>query len=474
MLKQTYHKLIILLIAILFQPVIAGITNRDTQWNSINRKILIYSFSINREIGPAMWRTTQKGFEEAMQHKADLIIIHMNTYGGAVDAADSIRTKILNSPIPVYVFIDNNAASAGALISIAADRIYMRDGANIGAASVVNETGEVLPDKYQSFMRSMMRSTAESHGKDTIINGNDTIYKWRRDPKIAEAMVDPRTFIPGVNDSGKVLSFTTEEAIKNDYCEGKAQKLTEVIELAGIKEYELKEHTLTSLDKVINFLINPVIQGLLIMLIIGGIYFELQTPGIGFPLAAAAAGAVLYFAPLYLEGLAANWEIILFIVGLILIAVEIFAIPGFGVTGITGIALVITGLTLSMIDSVVFELDLGRAIMAIFKALSIVMISITAALLLSLYFTKTVIGNSRIMGLSLKAEQRSSDGYISFDNKTNLIGTYGIAVTMLRPSGKVEIEGDIYDSISEAGYINQGEKVIVLRCETGQLYVEKV
>lgn len=474
MLKQTYHKLIILLIAIMFQPVIAGITNRDTHWNSINRKILIYSFSINREIGPAMWRTTQKSFEEAMQQKADLIVIHMNTYGGAVDAADSIRTKILNSPIPVYVFIDNNAASAGALISIAADRIYMRDGANIGAASVVNETGEIMPDKYQSFMRSMMRSTAESHGKDTIINGNDTIYKWRRDPKIAEAMVDPRTFIPGVNDSGKVLSFTTEEAIKNGYCEGKAEKMSDVIKLAGIETYEINEHKLTALDKIINFLINPVIQGLLIMLIIGGIYFELQTPGIGFPLAAAAAGAVLYFAPLYLEGLAANWEIILFIVGLILIGIEIFAIPGFGVTGITGIALVITGLTLSMVDNLVFELDLGRAIMAIFKALSVVMISITVALLLSLYFTKTIIGNSRILGLSLKAEQRSSEGYISFDNKTNLIGTYGIAVTMLRPSGKVEIEGDIYDSISEAGYINQGEKVIVLRCETGQLYVEKV
>ncbi|HEX2935347.1 MAG TPA: hypothetical protein VHO72_08335, partial [Bacteroidales bacterium] len=122
--KRTYPRLIILFIAILFQPVIAGITNRDTQWKSANHKVLVYTFSINREIGPAMWRITQRGFAEAMQLKADLIIIHMNTYGGAVDAADSIRTKILNSPIPVYVFIDNNAASAGALISIAADRIY--------------------------------------------------------------------------------------------------------------------------------------------------------------------------------------------------------------------------------------------------------------------------------------------------------------------------------------------------------------
>jgi membrane-bound serine protease (ClpP class) len=397
----------------------------------------------------------------------------MNTYGGMLDAADSIRTKILNSPIPVYVFIDNNAASAGALISIAADRIYMRDGSSIGAASVVNETGEILPDKYQSFMRSMMRSTAEAHGKDTIVNGTDTTYKWHRDPRIAEAMVDPRTFIPGVNDSGKVLTFTTEEAMRNGFCEGKATTIHDVINLSGIKEYELTEYKLTALDKIINFLINPVIHGLLIMLIIGGIYFELQSPGIGLPLAAAIVGAILYFAPLYLEGLAQNWEIIIFIVGLILIAIEIFAIPGFGVTGITGIALVIAGLTLSMIDNFVFELDLGKAILAVFKALSIVMISMTVALILSFYFTKKVIGNSRIAGISLKAEQRSSEGYVSFDDYSGLIGATGTSVTMLRPSGKVEIGGDIYDSISETGYINSGEKIKVLRYETGQLYVEK-
>lgn len=471
--KNIFQKLTILLLVILLHPAIANIKIRDKGWENTNHKITIYSFSINKEIGPGMWRTTQKGFANALAMNADLIIIHMNTYGGMLDAADSIRTKILNSTIPVYIFIDNNAASAGALISIAADRIYMREGSSIGAASVVNQTGEIMPDKYQSFMRSMMRSTAEAHGKDTIINGNDTIYKWYRDPKIAEAMVDPRTFIPGVNDSGKVLTFTTEEAIRNGFCEGKASTIYDAINLSGIKNYELKEYKLTALDKIINFFINPVIQSLLIMLIIGGIYFELQSPGIGFPLAAAAFGAILYFAPLYLEGLAQNWEIIIFIIGLILIAIEIFAIPGFGVTGITGIVLVIAGLTLSMIDNFIFELNFGRAILVVFRALSIVMISITIALVLSLYFTKKVIGNSRILGIALKAEQRSSEGYVSFDDKTALIGTTGITITMLRPSGKVEIEGEIYDSMSESGYINPGVKVKVLRCETGQLYVEK-
>ncbi len=177
--------------------------NRDT----------VYIFDLKDEIGPSTWRTTMQSINRAVEMKARLIIIHMNTYGGLVDAADSIRTKILNCPIPVYVFVDNNAISAGALIAVAADKIYMREGASIGAATVVNQTGEAVPDKYQSFMRSMMRATAEAHGKDTIITGKDTVYRWKRDPKIAEAMVDPTVSVKGLIDSTKVLTMTVDEAM---------------------------------------------------------------------------------------------------------------------------------------------------------------------------------------------------------------------------------------------------------------------
>eukprot|EP00825_Cyclidium_porcatum_P010680 TRINITY_DN15471_c0_g1_i2.p1 TRINITY_DN15471_c0_g1~~TRINITY_DN15471_c0_g1_i2.p1 ORF type:complete len:264 (+),score=12.76 TRINITY_DN15471_c0_g1_i2:137-928(+) len=135
---------------------------------------LVYKFNIKENIAPAIWRQTKQAFAEADTLKADLFLIHMNTYGGTVVDADSIRTRILHSKIPTVVFVDNNAASAGALISIACGRIYMRSGASLGAATVVNQTGEKMPDKYQSYMRATMRATAEAHGKDTIINGQDT------------------------------------------------------------------------------------------------------------------------------------------------------------------------------------------------------------------------------------------------------------------------------------------------------------
>ena len=141
---------------------------------------LVYTFNIDEMIAPPVWRTTKIAIENAHKNDADLILISMNTYGGMLDAADSIRTKILDSQIPIYVFIDKNAASAGALISIACDSIYMAPGSNIGAATVVDQEGKVLPDKYQSYMRSMMRSTAEAKG---------------RNPEIAQAMVDPKVLI---------------------------------------------------------------------------------------------------------------------------------------------------------------------------------------------------------------------------------------------------------------------------------------
>lgn len=441
----------------------------------VEQEKLVYVFEIKEMIGPAIWRQTQKALSEADSINADIVIIDMNTYGGILDAADSIRTRILNYPKPVWVFINNNAASAGALISIACDRIYMRPGGNIGAATVVNQSGEQMPDKYQSFMRSMMRATAEFHGKDTIINNGDTTYKWKRDPLIAEAMVDTRTVVGDLIDSTRVLSFTTNEAIEHNFCEGKAENIQDIMELAGIKSFTIKKYHLTPLEKTIGFLVNPYLSGILIMVIVGGIYFELQSPGIGFPLAAAILAAVFYFAPLYLEGLAENWEIIIFVVGIILIALEVFVIPGFGIAGVAGIILTMIGLTLSMIDNIVFDFEYTNSYDYVFKALMIVISSFILSFFFIIYLSKKLLtSNSFLKTLVLNATQNTNEGFIGVENtEISLVGETGIAVTILRPVGKIEIKGEIYDAKSEIGYINKTEKVKVVRHEAAQLYVIK-
>lgn len=455
-------RLAILVILSVFSLSLFGVDRSDRVHTAVQenpeKHFKIFKFDIKEQIAPPALRTTQRAFEAADTINADFILIHMNTYGGMVDIADSIRTRIMQSEIPVIVFIDNNAASAGALLSIAADRVYMRPGGNIGAATVVDQAGEVVPDKYQSYMRSMMRSTAEAKG---------------RNPDIAQAMVDPSIEIDGIIKEGKVLTFTSSEALEFGFSEGTAENIEELIELAGIKNYQIVEQKLTTVDYIINFLINPVVSGLLIMLILGGIYFELQTPGVGFPILIALVAAVMYFAPFYIEGLASHFELFLFGLGLVLIAVEIFAIPGFGVTGVLGILSIVTGLALAMVGNRGFDFS-GVPAADILIAFLTVIIAFFASLSISIYLSQKLLSTNRFGSFALDTVQETDQGYSSADvNMKNLLGKTGVAFTVLMPSGKVEIDDDVYDATALTGYIDKGENVKVVKYETSQVFVVK-
>lgn len=438
---------------------------------AVERQNVVYKVDIKDEIGPEVWRLVRKSFDRAEEENAKYILIHMNTYGGMVVYADSLRSLILNSKKPVWVFIDNNAASAGALIAIACDRIYMREGANIGAATVVNQSGKAMPDKYQSYMRSMIRATAQAQGRDTIVRGRDTVYRWKRDPHIAEAMVDESIYIKEVSDSGKIVTFTPAEAMQHGFCDGIAGSVEDVLAREQVSDYVIESYTPSAMDRVIGFLINPIVQGLLIMLIVGGIYFELQTPGIGFPLIAALTGCLLYFAPLYLEGLAGYWEIIVFIIGVVLLLLEIFVIPGFGITGISGIILIVTALVFAGIDQVSFEFA-GDFVQALVRSLFLVVSSAVIALFLSMWLGAKFLGSKR-WAFALHAEQRPEEGYVGVDMQGRQeIGKTGCTVTDLRPAGKVEIGTELFDAVSLLGdYIEKGSEVLVKKYQSGQLYV---
>lgn len=308
-----------------------------------NRK-KVFTFKIDKDIDPVMNRRVKLAMEQAEVLQVDLILIEMDTYGGAVTDADEIRTRILESKIPVYVFINKDAASAGALISIACDSIYMAPGSSIGAATVVNGAdGTAAPDKYQSYMRSMMRSTAEATG---------------RNPQIAEAMVDEKLVVAGISDATSVITFSVAEAIQNGFCEGEYTSQKAILAAQNLQSAQVIAYEEKTVDSIVSFFLSPAVSGILIILIIGGIYFELQTPGIGFPLAIALSAAALYFIPYYLNGLAENWEILAFVIGIILLAVEFFILPGFGVFGVAGIVLTLGGLVLGMLPNQAFDFEL--------------------------------------------------------------------------------------------------------------------
>jgi membrane-bound serine protease (ClpP class) len=448
--QRPYGGLLILLLSlILFIPFISFAQQNGAK---------VYYFTIDETIAKPAQRKTELAVKEAQNQQADILFLHLNTFGGELEAAENIRTLLLDAPMPVFVFIDKNAASAGALISIACDSIYMAQGASIGAASVVNQTGEIMPDKYQSYMRSMMRATAMATG---------------RDPDMAQAMVDPDIEVKGISEKGKVLTFTTTEAIKFGFCEGEANSKEEVMQLAGVENYCFIEQEPSIIEKIILFLINPVVSGILIMLIVGGLYFELQTPGVGFPLIAALVAAALYFAPHYLQGLAQHWEILLFFVGIGLLILEIFVIPGFGVAGISGIVLIIIALALSMTLNFGFDFSFTPPT-TIIKKTAIVLGFASAGLSASIWLgMKLITANTRFGTMALKTELGKESGFISQDLTMNdLVGKTGRAVTFLRPAGKVEIDDEIYDAVSEFGVIEKDTEVKIVRFENEDLVKE--
>ncbi len=421
-----------------------------------NPKVMV--MEIKNEIDPRMTRYVDLALNHATKTEADIVIIEMDTYGGVLTDAKDIVDKIMSFKKPIWVFINADAASAGALISIACDSIYMAPGASIGAATVVDGSGDRAPDKYQSYMRSIMRSTAEEN---------------KRNPTIAEGMVDEQVVLDSVKKVGQVITFSTSEAIRYGYCEGKVESVEEILKKNNISAYEFERFELSSTETIISFFLNPFISGILILVILGGIYFEMQTPGIGFAGLAALIALILYLVPYYLNGLAQNWEIIAFFVGLALIAVEIFVLPGFGVAGISGIVLVIGSLVLIMINNEAFDFEFVR-MNDVLSALAAAMAGLFGAIIL--FF----VGGSRLPDtrffkkIALTTTQESTQGYTSNFITNVLSGKRGIAQTVLRPSGKVEVDGLIYDAYTRGEYLDQGTSVEVINVTGSSLLVKRL
>jgi len=417
-------------------------------------KSIIFRIRLNSEINSLAQKKVVLGLQKAHERNADFIILDLDTYGGALDAADSIRSAILRCDIPVVAYVNMQAASAGALISIACDSIYMKTGSSIGAATVVNTTGKVMPDKYQSFMRGMMRATAEANG---------------RNPKVAEAMVD----------TAHVLSLTPSEAVKVGYCDGICESVDEVAQKLTRGEsggYKIENVQLSASEKAVLFMMNPILQAIFLIMIIGGIYIEFKTPGIGIPIAVAILGAILYFSPLYIQSLAQNWEILLFIVGLILLGMELFVIPGFGICGISGIVSIVVSLTFAAVDNDLVFNGTGKFdYMAVLLPFGLVIISAFIAITGSIYLVHKLYPTKTFDYVALRQSLDEKDGFVGVKiGMDPLVGKEATVFTDLKPSGKVMTNGRVYEATLTFGYATKGESVRIVKAEQGRLYCEKI
>lgn len=417
----------------------------------------VFVVPIETEIDMRAAHNLNKAMEQARDISADLILVRLNTFGGAVDAADSIRTSLMRSTIPTAAFVDVNAASAGALIALACDSVYMAPGASMGSATVVNGAGEPMPQKYQSYMSTIMRATAEHHGR--IADGDSTV--WRRDPAIAASMVNPQ----------ESVSLTARQAVECGYAEGIAADIPAVLadlKMAGA-EVSWYESSLT--DNILGFLATAGVRSILIMLILGGIYMEMHTPGLGFAAAVATVAAALYFVPMLVAGSMPGWVIICFIAGVVLVALEIFVIPGFGVCGVLGFTALGVALIGSLMNSDAVTgfnaRSLRNALVTFFSG--VVFASVAVGWLTGKHGPKCFRKHSELM-----TELTTDKGFIGVDmGPAQFVGQHARAITDMRPAGKIEIDGRVFDAVSTGAFIPAGRDLTVERYENAQLYVRE-
>lgn len=397
-----------------------------------------------------------RALTRAEEEEASLVILHMDTYGGLVMAADKMRARLLDTEVPTVTFIDQNAASAGALLSYATDRIVMVPGASIGAATVVEGgTGEAAPDKYQSYMRSQMRSTAQATG---------------RDPDIAEAMVDENLEVEDVSLAGQVLTLSAQEAHDLGVADVILDELEEVVEAFDVADREIVHQEESLAERALRFFASPVVQSILMLLMLGGLYFELQSPGVGIAGAVAAIGMTFFFLPGYIFGLVHGWEFFVFLLGIVLIILELFVFPGFGVPGITGLLAILVALGVSMIGNVGFDFPAGGQIARAINTLAVTLVlTVVAAVAAGRYLPRT----ERFSQLVLKPDMSSATGYTSADTDATLVGKAGRTLTPLRPSGTAEIEGRRVDVITAGGYIDVGAEVEVVAVRGSRVEVRE-
>ncbi len=418
---------------------------------------LVLHLKIVDVIDPRTNRYSELGLKKAEELVADYVILELDTYGGALDDADDIRTRILDFNIPVYAFINKDAASAGALISIACDSIYMASGSSIGAATVVGQDGATAPDKYQSYMRSIMRSTAEAKG---------------RSPQMAEAMVDQDIDLDSISTQGKVLTLSVSEAIKHGFCEAQVSDIEDIMRRSGIENYEVEIFELGAAEKIIALFLNPFVSGILILTIIGGLYFELQTPGVGLPILASIIAIILYFVPNYLNGLAENWEIVVFVAGILLIVAEISVIPGFGVAGVLGVIFTLGSLVLATLNNDFFDFSFVGG-EQIFISVATVLAGLLGTIVLMFFGGVGLADSNFFKKVALQETQNSSKGFTSKLMVDSMVGEKGKTYTVLRPSGKIDIDGIIYDAYTRGNYIGANVDVEVISNEGSSLKVKE-
>jgi len=422
------------------------------------KRPVVYVAPIEGIIDLGLAPFVQRVLDEVADAGAAAVVLEINTFGGRVDAAVQIRDALLNARVRTVAFVNKRAISAGALIALAAEELVMAGGGTIGAATPVQlgqpgTAAKPAEEKTVSYVRKEFRATAESR---------------KRPPLLAEAMVDADVEIPGVIEKGKLLTLTTEEALKHKLADFRADTMESALEQLGLGGAELRRASPNWAENLVRFLTHPVVSSLLITLGMLGIILALRTGGFGVTGGVGVASLALFFWGHWLVQLAGWEELLLAGIGVILLALEILVIPGFGFAGVLGIVAILAALVLSLVGtgdrSEIILMAAGRVGFSL-------LIALIASLVLLRFLPRLPFGRRLILETGLG----SGHNYGSApDSDRRWLGKKGRASSTLRPAGVAEIEGERVDVVSDGELIDAGQLIEVTRVDGNRIVVRQV
>ncbi len=433
----------------------------------VSSKPVVYTIPIQGTIDLGLPPFIERVIETAEEKGASALIFDIDTFGGRVDAATQIKDAILGSDIPTVAFINRRAISAGALISLSCEKIFMTEGGTIGAATAVDMQGNKGTEKVISYMREEMASTAEAR------NRNVDIAKGMVDEELSftHLVIDGDSVevadLEGRKE-GKLITLTTDLALKYQIADDQTKTFEDVLSKLGLENAEIRSTKENWSENFVRFLTNPVVASLLMTFGFLGILFELQSPGWGIPGTFGAVCLALSLGSSYIAELATVSELLIIFVGIVLLLIEALLIPGFGIAGIAGIGIILWGLYELLLPDV----PVGEEITSMaLTGLTIGIIGgIIGLVLLFKLMTKTKFWSK----LTAPGVESAEEGYNTSVGWESLTGEEGVAATDLRPSGWITVGDQRVFVVSEGDFIIKGDTVKILTVEGNRVVVRSL
>ena len=428
---------------------------------------VVYRVPIEGTIDLGLPPFIKRVLTEAESQSASAVIFDINTFGGRVDAATQIKDAILGADVPTVAFINRRAISAGALISLSCEKIYMTGGGLIGAATAVDMSGKKGSEKVISFMREEMASTAEKRGRNKEIARGMVDEELNFTHLIIEGDSVEVTDIEGRKE-GKLISLTTDQALKYNIADGTAENMDALLDSLGFASATTFESKENWSEVVVRFLTNPVVASLLTTFGFLGILFELQSPGWGIPGMVGLTCLILSLSASYIAELATMSDLLFIFAGLALLMLELLVIPGFGVAGLGGIGLLLYGLYLLLLP----EVPVGDEIMS--QATDGFLIGLIGAAIGLYLLGRLMIKTKFWEQLTSPDIQKKEDGYTTTFGWESLVGETGIADTDLHPSGWVKVDDQRVFVVSEGEFVEKGKSVQILKVDGNRIVVREI